>query len=196
MSSPHLHTGAIQRPKPSCDPQLGFWRAKKWSFRANSQTGVGISPTNATFSALKAQVSRKSRGSPHQSEDWFAMTDSILTVSKAKLQTAAWLLSLYELYSRMGLELFPYHSANWDMINSDMRSCKDPNKDQNDTCDPCPDNSLVNSFQTLWNNRMHNEQQTANCKCYASENPKIEYICQNITQYDDNDRYYHLRNKR
>ena len=55
--------------------------SKKWSFRASAHTGVGIPLLNATFSTQKTQVSPRSGGSPHQSADWFAMTDSFSTVS-------------------------------------------------------------------------------------------------------------------
>ena len=73
-----------------------------------------------------------------------------------------------------------------------MHSCENSDKDKDDTRNPCPENGLIISFQMLWNNGMHNEQQTANCICHASENPKVEYLCQNISQNNKNNRKNHL----
>ena len=39
---------------------------------------------------------------------------------------------------------------------------------------------------------MDDKQQTAECKGYASVNPKVEYIRKDIAQNDDHDRNYHL----
>jgi len=67
------------------DPQSGSASvSKKWSFRASAHTGVGIPLLNATISTQKTQIPLKTRESPHQSADWFAMTDSFSTVSQIR----------------------------------------------------------------------------------------------------------------
>lgn len=73
-----------------------------------------------------------------------------------------------------------------------MHSCKDTDKDKNNTCNSRPENRLANALQVFWNNGMNNEQQTANDKGYASVNPKGEYICQNISQNNKDKRKNHL----
>ena len=57
-----------------------------------------------------------------------------------------------------------------------MRSGEHADEDQNRTGDPCPENRLVISFQMLWNNRMHNKQQSTNGKGHASVEPKINTL--------------------
>ena len=64
----------------------------------------------------------------------------------------------------------------------ELHSCKDTDKYKDDTCNSCPENGFFNSFQMLWNNGMHDEQQTADNIGYAVINPKVEYIGKNTSQ--------------